>query len=284
MIRKLYLIGCDFSAQMKKQNISAYAASIAFFFFLSIVPMLMVICMVIPYTPLTEENLVQAVTDITPDRVDPVVEDLIADVYDKSAGVLSIAVIATLWSAARGVMALMQGLNAVNGVDEKRNYFVIRVVACLYTVVMLIVVILSLFINVFGNQLVNLALHRIPQLQRLVVFLMHFRFLVVWAVLTLLFATVYAFMPDDRLRFREQIPGATFAAVVWSIFSWGFSMYVDYSNSYGIYGSLAIIIIILLWMYFCMYIIMIGAYLNRYFRPVNQALVRTRKGDITGST
>lgn len=284
MIRKLYLIGRDFSAQMKKQNISAYAASIAFFFFLSIVPMLMVICMVIPFTPLTEENLVQAVTDITPDRVDPVVEDLIADVYDKSAGILSIAVIATLWSAAKGVMALMQGLNAVNGVDEKRNYFVIRVVACLYTVVMLIVVILSLFINVFGNQLVNLALHRIPQLQKLVVFLMHFRFLVVWAVLTLLFATVYAFMPDDRLRFREQIPGATFAAVVWSIFSWGFSMYVDYSNSYGIYGSLAIIIIILLWMYFCMYIIMIGAYLNRYFRPVNQALVRTRKGDITGST
>ena len=284
MIRKLYLIGRDFSAQMKKQNISAYAASIAFFIFLSIVPMLMVICMVIPYTPLTEENLVQAVTDITPDRVDPVVEDLIADVYDKSAGILSIAVIATLWSAAKGVMALMQGLNAVNGVDEKRNYFVIRVVACLYTVVMLIVVILSLFINVFGNQLVNLALHRIPQLQRLVVFLMHFRFLVVWAVLTLLFATVYAFMPDDRLRFREQIPGATFAAVVWSVFSWGFSMYVDYSNSYGIYGSLAIIIIILLWMYFCMYIIMIGAYLNRYFRPVNQALVRTRKGDITGST
>lgn len=284
MIRKLYLIGRDFSAQMKKQNISAYAASIAFFFFLSIVPMLMVICMVIPYTPLTEENLVQAVTDITPDRVDPVVEDLIADVYDKSAGILSIAVIATLWSAAKGVMALMQGLNAVNGVDEKRNYFVIRVVACLYTVVMLIVVILSLFINVFGNQLVNLALHRIPQLQKLVVFLMHFRFLVVWAVLTLLFATVYAFMPDDKLRFREQIPGATFAAVVWSIFSWGFSMYVDYSNSYGIYGSLAIIIIILLWMYFCMYIIMIGAYLNRYFRPVNQALVRTRKGDITGST
>ena len=284
MIRKLYLIGRDFSAQMKKQNISAYAASIAFFFFLSIVPMLMVICMVIPYTPLTEENLVQAVTDITPDRVDPVVEDLIADVYDKSAGILSIAVIATLWSAAKGVMALMQGLNAVNGVDEKRTYFVIRVVACLYTVVMLIVVILSLFINVFGNQLVNLALHRIPQLQKLVVFLMHFRFLVVWAVLTLLFATVYAFMPDDRLRFREQIPGATFAAVVWSVFSWGFSMYVDYSNSYGIYGSLAIIIIILLWMYFCMYIIMIGAYLNRYFRPVNQALVRTRKGDITGST
>ncbi len=277
MLRKLFLIGQDFSAQMKKQNISAHAASIAFFFFLSIVPMLMVLSMVIPYTPLTEENLTETVADIIPDKVEPLVESLIAEVYDKSAGSLSIAVLATLWSAAKGVMALMHGLNAVNGVEEKRNYFVVRGVACLYTVVMLVVVILSLFLNVFGNQLVNLTLHRIPPLQKLAAFVMNFRFLVVWAVLTLLFAAIYAYVPNDKLKFKEQIPGATFSAVVWSVFSWGFSIYVDYSNSYGIYGSLAIIIIILLWMYFCMYIIMVGAYLNRYFRPVNQVLAGTKR-------
>ncbi len=277
MLRKLFLIGQDFSAKMKKQNISAHAASIAFFFFLSIVPMLMVLSMMIPYTPLTEENLTETVADIIPDKVEPLVESLIAEVYDKSAGSLSIAVLATLWSAAKGVMALMHGLNAVNGVEEKRNYFVVRGVACLYTVVMLVVVILSLFLNVFGNQLVNLTLHRIPPLQKLAAFVMNFRFLVVWAVLTLLFAAIYAYVPNDKLKFKEQIPGATFSAVVWSVFSWGFSIYVDYSNSYGIYGSLAIIIIILLWMYFCMYIIMVGAYLNRYFRPVNQVLAGTKR-------
>ena len=264
---------------MRKQNIGAYAASIAFFFFLSVVPMLMVVCMVIPYTPLTEENLVEAITDMTPDVVDPLVEGLISDVYDKSAGILSVAVIATLWSAAKGVMALMRGLNAVNGVDEKRNYFVIRGISCLYTVVMLIVLILSLFLNVFGNQLVNLALYRIPALKKFVIFIMNFRFLVVWAVLTLLFAAVYTYMPDEKLEFKEQIPGATFSAVVWNIFSWGFSIYVNYSNSFSIYGSLTIITIILIWMYFCMYIIMIGAYLNHYFRPVNQVLVGSRKSD-----
>ena len=48
MIRKLCLIGMNFSAQMKKQNISAHAASIAFFFFLSIVPMLIMICAILP--------------------------------------------------------------------------------------------------------------------------------------------------------------------------------------------------------------------------------------------
>ena len=276
VVHKLYLICRDFSEQMRKQNISAYAASIAFFFFLSIVPMLMMICAIIPYTPLTEENLVEAVTEVVPDKVDSLAVSLISDVYDRSAGIISIAIIATIWSAAKGVMALMRGLNAINGVDEKRNYFVVRVIASFYTLVMLVIVILGLFINVFGNQLVSLALHKLPQLERLVSFIMNFRFLVVWAVLTILFAAIYAYVPDIKLRFKEQIPGAAFSAVVWSVFSWGFSLYVTYSNSYGIYGSLSIIIIVLLWMYFCMYIIMVGAYLNRYFSPVNKVLVKSR--------
>ena len=277
MVRKLYLIWLNFSRQMKKQNISAYAASIAFFFFLSIVPMLMMLCAIIPYTPVTEENLVQAVTDVVPDMVDAMVVSLISDVYDRSGGIMSIAIIATIWSAAKGVMALMTWLNAVNGVEEKRKYFVIRVIACFYTIVMLLIVILSLVINVFGNQLVSIALYRLPQLERIVDFCMNFRFLVVWVVMTVLFAAIYAYVPNKKLKFREQIPGATFSAVVWSVFSWGFSIYVAYGNSYGVYGSLSIIIIVLLWMYFCMYIIMIGAYLNRYFNPVNKVLVKNRK-------
>ena len=277
MVWKLYLIIRDFSAKMKKKDISTYAASTAFFFFLSVVPMLIMICTIIPYTPLTEENLVELVTDFLPDQIDPLAESLISEVYDKSAGILSVALIATVWSAAKGVMALMKGLNSVNGVEEKRNYFVLRIIASFYTVVMLVVVILSLFVMVFGDQLVTLALHRIPQLQRVVSFAMNFRFLFVWAVLSVLFAAVYAYVPDKKLAFREQIPGAVFSAVGWSIFSWVFSYYVTYGNSYGIYGSLSIIIIVLLWMYFCMYMILIGAYLNQYFESVNRRLASERQ-------
>jgi membrane protein len=267
---KIYRFGQDFSEDFSKQNISAYAASIAFFVFLSIVPMLMMICTIIPFTPLTEADLVLLVTDVTPDMIDPLAESLIGEVYEKSAGIMSIAIVATIWSAGKGVMALMRGLNAINRVEKKHNYILIRLKASFYTILMLIVVVLSLFIMVFGNQLVALILHRLPKLQDVVSFAMNFRFLVVWVVLTLLFAVIYAYVPDERLRFREQIPGATFSAVSWSIFSWGFSMYLNYNDSYGINGSLSIVIIALLWMYFCMYIIMIGAYLNRYLRTSDQ--------------
>lgn len=263
MIRRAYRLFLDISEQMRKQSISAFSASTAFFFFLSMVPMLIMLCTIIPYTPLTEQNLVTLITDLTPDKVDGLVQDFIAEIYDKSAGILSVAVLATIWSAGQGLLALMRGLNAINGVEEKRNYFVVRLVASFYTIVMLLVVLVSLFIMVFGNQLVNLILHRIPKLQALVSALMNFRFMFVWLVLTLLFAAVYAYVPDKKQRFKEQIPGAIFTAVVWSVFSWGFSMYVEWSD-FSIYGSLAIIIIVMLWMYFCMYIFMVGAYINQY--------------------
>lgn len=273
MLRKTIRILHNFSTQMRKKNISAFSASTAFFLFLSLVPMLIMICTIIPYTPLTEENLTTAITDMTPDSIDPLVESLVDEVYDKSAGILSISIVATLWSAAKGVMALMRGLNAINDVDEERNYFVVRTLASFYTLIMLVVVVLSLFLMVFGNQLVDLALHRIPQLQVIVSFLMNFRFIFVWVVLTVLFAMIYAYIPNIKLKFKEQLPGAMFSAIVWSIFSWGFSIYVGWETSSSIYGSLSIIIIVMLWLYFCMYIIMVGAYLNRYFSPVNKVLV-----------
>lgn len=255
----------NFALQMKEKDTSAFAASTAFFFFLSVVPMLIMICAIIPFTPLTQENLLLAVTELTPDVIDPLVADLIFEVYDKSAGILSVAAFATLWSAGKGVQALLRGLNAVYDVEEKRNYFALRLLASMYILVMLLVVVLSLFVMVFGNQLVNLILYKVPQLRVLVAFLMQFRFLAVWLVLMLLFAAMYAYVPDVKLRFRDQLPGAAFAAVAWSVFSWGFSLYVSNSRAYSIYGSLSIIVIVMIWLYFCMYILMIGAYLNRHY-------------------
>jgi len=266
----------DFSMQMKRQNISAFAASTAFFIFVSLVPMLVMICTIIPYTPLTEEILVNAVTDVTPDVIDGLAESLISEVYDKSAGILSIAVVATLWTAGKGILALIQGLNSINDVVEKRNYVLLRIISSLYTLIMLAIVVILLLVMVFGNQFAHIAIARFPRLRTLAYFIMNFRMLFTVVMLTFVFSLIYTYIPNKKLRFKEQIPGAFFAATVWSVFSWGFSFYVSRSNSYSIYGSLSIIVIIMLWLYFCMYIMLVGAYLNRYFSPVNKVLVNGR--------
>lgn len=255
----------DFTGQMKKENISVFAAGAAFFLFLSLVPMLLVICSVIPYTPLTKESLIKIVTELTPARIDALAVRIVEDVYVRSAGILSVAIIMTLWSAGKGVLAVMRGLNAVNGVKEVRNYFVVRMVASFYTLILLIAVLVSMIIVIFGNRLTQMLLFYIPQLEMLFSFLMDLRFLFVWGFLTILFSAFYAYLPGEKLAFRGQLSGASFAAAAWSIFSWGFSIYVNSGKAFNTYGSLGIIVIFLLWLYFCFYIMFVGAYLNKHF-------------------
>ena len=271
MIVRLIYIFRDFSKQMTKKNISSFAASAAFFLFLSVIPLLMALCAVLPFTPLTEGNLVMAIERVTPDVMNVFVEQIVADVYARSAGTITVYALVTLWSAAKAMMALIQGLNEVNDIVEKRNYIVLRTIASFYTIILLAATILSMFVMVFGNVIVGIALRDVPQLHVVAAFLIHFRFLLSWFLLTIIFAMIYTFIPGKQ-RFKRQLPGAAFAAVIWSVASYIFSVYVDNLNGFGTYGSLTMVVILMFWFYMMMYILLVGAHINKYFGPVYKFL------------
>ena len=272
-IVRLFFVIKDFSVKMTQKNISAFAASAAFFLFLSLVPLLMSLCAVLPYTSLTAENLITAILKVMPNAIEGFVESVVYDVYDRTAGTITVFAIVTIWSAAKAMLALIQGLNEVNDIDEERNYLLLRFIACIYTVIMLIAILLSIFIMVFGNVIVNIALKDFPQLKLVVQLVMRFRFLFSWIVLTFIFAMVYAFVPSGKsLKFKRQLPGAAFSAVVWSAASYAFSVYVESFNGFGTYGSLTTVVILMFWFYMMMYILLVGAHINRYFGPVYKFL------------
>ncbi len=271
-VYRLFYILRDFNWQMTRKNISAFASSTSFFLFLSMIPLLMALCAILPYTRLTEENLLMAITKFTPDAMNGLVVSVVSDVYARSAGTITIFAIVTIWSASKAMLALIRGLNAVNDFEERRNYFVLRFIACIYTVIILAATILALLVMVFGNVIVNLLLADIPPLHILVQFVMRFRFLFSWAILTFVFALIYAYVPSNKLRFRGQVPGAAFSAIMWGAASYAFSIYVDHFNGFGTYGGLTTVVIMMLWFYLLMYILMIGAHINRYFGPVYKFL------------
>lgn len=264
MFQKIINILRNFAGSMSKKNISAFSASTAFFLFLSLIPMLAVICAVIPYTALTEENFLSVIEGYAPASVSPLVSSIVEDVYSRTAGILSVAIVGTLWTAGKGMLALIRGLNAINDVEENRNYFVLRTVASFYTLIMIVVVILSLLVMVFGNVLVELVIRELSQVKFLFEFLLSCRFIFSWVILSIVFTMIYTFVPNRKMCFFEQLTGGMFSAVAWSTFSWCFSIYVDCFGGFGTYGSLATIVIVMLYLYFCIYIIMIGAYINRY--------------------
>lgn len=263
-MRRLYIVINDFMKEMNKNNISALASSAAYFLFLSLIPILMLICSIIPYTPVTEADLMNVLSQLLPDTIAPLIISIVASVYDKSPAAISISALITLWSAAKGIMAINRGINSVNQVEETRNYILLRIQAAFHTVIMLVIVIFFLFIMVFGNVIADFIQVRYPIFSSFWQFSMHFRFLYVWVVLTLLFAGLYSWLPNRNLKFRMQIPGALFSSIVWSAFTWVFSLYAENFNTFSIYGSLTTIIIIMLWLYACMFILLVGAEINQY--------------------
>ncbi len=82
-------------------------------------------------------------------------------------------------------------------------------------------------------------------------------------VLVIFSLMLYRYLPNRRGRFRDQLPGAMFAAVGWMVISWVFSIYLDVFKGFSnMYGSLTTIVLIMLWMYFCMYCILLGGEMN----------------------
>lgn len=79
-----------------------------------------------------------------------------------------------------------------------------------------------------------------------------------------LFAIViYCFLPNKKISVWKQLPGAIFTSVLFMMISFGFSVYLTIFHSFeGLYGSMTAIILVMLWLYFCMYTILLGGLIN----------------------
>lgn len=264
-LKKITWIIKDFTEKQNQDHISAFAASAAFFLMISAVPILMLLCALIPYTPLTEGVLMEAATNLAPDQFDPLLITVIHDVYANSGGLLSLALLTTLWSAGKGMQELVRGLNVVNGVVERRNFFWVRLEAIVYMVVILVVTVITLVFIVFQNGIFGTLVKLLPMIKVIIETFLFFRYFWVFFILTITFGIFYTLIPNKKLYFKLQLPGAMFSALGWMIFSWGFSLYVTFFHSFSAYGTMGTILILMIWLYACMYIFLIGANLNRYF-------------------
>lgn len=257
---------------MRKDNVSVYASSCAFFIFLSLVPIIILLLAVIPYTPISIDLIIRWIRFEIPAGARDFLISIIEDYYGKSIGVLSLSVIGTLWSAGKGINALINGFNAIDGNIDRRNPLLVRLVSCIYTLLFLVGVLFILIIVVGGNAITALLQDSFPALSKVFGHLVDFRSLLSIGVLTVLFLLCFSLLPFKKHRFKEQLPGALFASLIWTGFSYLFSFYVDKFNPFSMYGSLTAIIVLLFWLYACMYIVFVGANINKYFHPVILAI------------
>lgn len=245
-------------------NLGLYAAQASFFIIFSVTPFIMLLITLLKYIiPVDAGQILTEVYRHIPVRIAEFISDMLMDVFDSSVGILSVSAVSTLWLASKGIMALYLGLNNVFKPEKLPNYFYARLVSIMYTLIFILALLLTIIVFGFGGYIRQFLEGRawfiMPVLDRV----LEFKVLLFMAALTLIFASFYKFLPKRNNSFRRQLPGAAMAAVGWLIFSYIYSIYMNEFSTYSyVYGSLAAIIFLMLWLYVCMNIFLYGAEFN----------------------
>lgn len=250
--------------RIEAMRLPIYAGNASFFLLLSIFPILSLFLSLLPYTPLTLQDLLGFCADLVPLWMQPVVELFVRTLYESSsAAIVSLSAVMTLWSASKGMLSLLYGLNAAAEVRETRGYVLRRLLCVAYTLGMLLALVMMLGLYVAGQGILTFLSDHGFALAALLEPIMRHLHLFSLVLLTALFCAFYLALPDKRQRFLHVLPGAAGAAGAWVIFSQLYSYYVNHiARASALYGSLSVLLLMLLWLYTCISILFYGAVWN----------------------
>ena len=231
----------DLIQKYEHDEMGVYAAQASFFTLLAAFPFFMVLLALIDMIPLVHvSDLLSFLVDIIPDHLDPLVISILTNIRSDSPGaILSVSAILSIWSASKGMLSIERGLNRAYNVQVERNYFLRRLVCSGYTFLFTVMCVISLLFR-FSSFL----------------------------ILLLLILAFYVVLPYKKQNILKQLPGALFSTLGWGVFSTAFSLYFRYIGQFTVtYGSLTSVIFLMLWLYFCICILFVGAEINCLYYP-----------------
>ena len=265
----------DMMYRIRTVDMVGMAAQLAFFFLLSFFPLVIFLVTLLPYLNLKQEQIFELLEGFIPSEVYLMVEDILRDILtNHNGGLLSIGIIGTIWSASRGVNALMKTLNRAFDVEDKSGVK-IRLWSLLFTFALVGVILIALIFPVFGQHISNLVFSYIGverSLENIWTLILGLTpLLLVFGVLWIM----YWVIPNTSkgFKFVTVTPGAIIATLGWLGLTYGFSFYINNFGNYGMmYGSIGGVIILMLWLYFTGMIIIFGGLVNASLAKRKEAL------------
>lgn len=285
-MKKLIALITSMIEKSKKDNVSAFAAESSLFILMGFFPVVLLFLLLIQYTPVTEEILLKFITDISPGVFRDTLTAIIGQLFEHSGtSLLFFTIISLLWAAGKGFLSIIDGLNSVFDIEEHRNWIVLRLYSIFYTVILLVIILIGLYLVIPAGSIMSLIEKYVPIIATLINTILNLKLLLAAVLLTFFFTALYVVIPNRHTRMKYQLPGALFSSVGWIGFSFFFSLYISHSRNFStIYGSLTTIVCAMLWLYICMYIFLLGAELNilveqyNIKRHLNKALDITHSG------
>lgn len=266
-LRDIYDAVDEFFSGMGSRRLTTYSSSCAYYLFMSLVPVIMLLVSVLQYTPLTRDVVLEAVADYVPDSLYEIVYFIVTSIYNGGRVALTVSILLTIWSASACMKALLRGMDSVYDAERKEDYIRFSLRACFYMIIFVFILMLSFFVMVYGGKILDYIEQSMPvnhSLDFLFTLAKYLRFVIILGLLALVFCLLYKWMPARRLKFRRQLPGAVFSSVAWAAFSFIFSFYVSLSDRFGAYGYIGTIMVAMIWIFYCFYFLLLGGFINHY--------------------
>src|ERR1700722_13389582 len=253
-------------------NLLGRSAELGFYFLFALFPTLFTACSVLGLAARSAahiyENLLQYLSIVVPPTaLGTGLEAFNQTTAAASSGKLTFGLVAALWSASVGFVAIQDSLNVVYRVKESRPYWKARLSAIGVTFILSIVITLVLASLLAADLIPRLALRHICHRFLAVMpagSLRTIGWLAATAFLSFLFALIYYFGPDVKVsQWRWLTPGSALGMLGWLVASLGLRAYVHYFDNYSAtYGSLGTVIILLTWFYLSGLMLLLGGEIN----------------------
>ena len=252
--------------EIEEDDITDRGAALAYYFLFALFPTLLFLTALLGMSPLP--GLMDSLIAYADKALPPAAGDLVKRTLDEirsgaRSGLLSLGVLAALWSGSNGMASIMNALNVAYDVKDPRPWWKRRALAILLTFAFAVLILLALVLLVFGPQVGEAVASGLGMGQL---------FATTWRVLSvpvvvlcalLGIALVYYLAPAVEQSWRWVTPGSVVALVLWLAMSFGLRQYVSrFANYTATYGSIGGVILLMLWLYLTGVVLLIGAEIN----------------------
>ncbi|MFK4567187.1 YihY/virulence factor BrkB family protein [Enterococcus sp. UD-01] len=250
--------------RMVDSEIGNTSVVVAYYLLLSLFPLLIAVGNILPYLHIDPNAVLPYIAEAIPKSIFNDLKSAIQSLLtQRSGGLLSISALAALWSASQSINALQIAMNKAFGVEQRKNFIIVRLMSLFVIVLLLTAVVGVVGVLGLGKTILDLLQ---PILHFSTDFIDTFQALkwpLTSLVLLVIMCLIYRVVPNARLNFRSIIPGAIFATAGWMLLSQAFGLYIKYFSSkiasYQIIGSF---IVLMLWLNFAATIIILGGIIN----------------------
>ncbi|MDQ0246642.1 membrane protein [Bacillus fengqiuensis] len=266
-MEKWISFGKKLKEEIKDDRATGLAAEQAYYYMLSIFPILILLLSIVPYLSIDPQKAIAFMQGVMPSETAKVFDETVVSIVTQpNGGLLTIGILGTLWSASNGMNAFMHAMNVAFDVEETRSFIKTRLLSIGLTVGLIFAFIIALVLPVFGNVLLNTIEFFIPLPGKTELLLKILRWLIAIGVMIVVLSVLYRLAPNKHYPFKQVIPGAVTATIIWQIISLGFSFYVSHFGNYSAtYGSLGGVIILMLWFFLTGFALVLGGEINALY-------------------